>query len=103
MYKIIHKPQARVDAQGIYDHYENCREGLGDEFIDEFETTIEKYLTKTPKIFQIITKNIRRTTLNKFSEHSIFYVVNETKQEVQILAVMHNKRCPEHWKRRNKN
>jgi len=100
MHKIIRKPEAQADIREIAEYYEDRREGLGDEFLNEVETTIEKYLTKTPKIFQIITKNIRRTTLNKFSEHSIFYVVNETKQEVQILAVMHNKRCPEHWKKR---
>jgi plasmid stabilization system protein ParE len=76
--------------------YNTVKPDLGKEFGEKIEETI-KILTKHPKIAATLYLNYRKISLKRFP-HSIIYVINEEKQEVQIIAVQHHKQHPEAWK-----
>jgi len=97
-YSTSWKPKARREEKEIYDYYEVRKEGLGEEFLNEQER-VETILTKYPKIYQIVHKNIRQAALKRF-EYKISFVVNETQKQIIIIAVTHNKRHERNWKAR---
>jgi hypothetical protein len=88
-YKIQYRKRAINHIEKSSDWYDTQKEGLGKEFRNEVTEHINKYLTTFPK-FAIIYKNIRKISLKQFS-HDIFFVVDEQKQNVKILAVIHHK------------
>jgi len=99
MYKIEYRNEAIADIREIMAWYEGQKENLGTEFRVELEERI-LLLKRYPKIAQVVAKNIRRIALKRFSAYGVFYSVNEQKQDVQILAIMHSSRNPKHWKNR---
>ena len=97
MYKIIREQKALTHIREISEYYEARSEGLGDKFLNELETIIEKYITKHPKIYQIVHENIRQASLKRF-EYKISFVVEETEKQIIILAVTHHKRDEREWR-----
>ena len=93
MYRVIFSDEATIDRQRIANWYENIRPDLKIECDSEIVKTIRTYLTKHPKIAQIIHGNIRRIPLKRFP-FSVFYTIDEQKQTVQILAIEHHKQQP---------
>jgi len=77
-------------------YYEDMAVGLGSDFLDEVQSTIER-ICENPKIAEKEMKNIRRITLARFP-YSIFYAEDEG--QIIILAVAHHKRRPGFWKNR---
>ncbi|MCP5502203.1 MAG: type II toxin-antitoxin system RelE/ParE family toxin [Leptospiraceae bacterium] len=95
-YKILLSPEAEMDIEEAVEWYENQKETLGLEFAMDFENAL-KFLYSNPKLYAIIYKEVRNVLLKKFP-YAIFYVIKEEKKEVQIFAVVHEKRNPEVWK-----
>jgi len=91
MYKLARDKKAEDQAKEIYDYYEDCREGLGDEFFKELEERTESILVRFPKIVPIAYANRRRLTLKRFP-HYVVFIIDETKKEVQVIAIIHSKR-----------
>jgi len=90
LYNITYEPEANEDIRQISSWYEACKEGLGKEFRNEVRERIEEILTKNPKIRQIVYKNQRHLSLKRFP-HKIVFLVDETNQNVQIIAIIHPK------------
>jgi len=88
-YKITYRKRAIDHIREISRWYEAVKDGLGKEFRDELSQRVQ-ILTKYPKIAQIVYKNRRFFTLNRFP-HYIVFVINESKYNVQIVAVIHPK------------
>jgi plasmid stabilization system protein ParE len=76
--------------------YENCREGLGHEFLLCVEASLEA-IKRNPISFPIKYKSIRRALVRRFP-YGIFYVVEN--DVPIILAISHNRRSDEHWRNR---
>ena len=74
--------------------YEDRREGLGVEFLEEAERVFEK-IAENPGYCQIVHLDIRRANLRRFP-FSVYYVVDL--DSVGILAVHHNSRDSRRWK-----
>jgi plasmid stabilization system protein ParE len=91
IHKITYEPEALANIAEIEQWYEAVKNGLGEDFRKELIEKIEKYLTKFPKIFQIAYKNRRVLLLNRFP-HKVVFIIDENKNEIQILAVIHPKR-----------
>ena len=83
-----------LDARDYYDKFVF---GLGDLFIREIEKCLN-IIKANPLAFPIIKENIRRAVVFKFP-FSILYRVE--KNNIYILAVMHQKRKPNYWSDRN--
>ena len=74
--------------------YQDRREGLGVEFLEEAERVFER-IEENPRQYQVVHLDIRRADLRRFP-YSVYYVVHQ--DVVGILAVHHNSRDPRRWK-----
>jgi plasmid stabilization system protein ParE len=96
MYTLKFKPEVYYDIKVAYDWYESQRIGLGEDFLLTLEESYSK-ITRTPKIYQLIYKTVRRKLLRKFP-YGLFFVLRE--DEVVVIAVMHTRRKPSDWNER---
>jgi plasmid stabilization system protein ParE len=90
MYKIIHSIGSKKDQRQALKWYHNINPQLAERFQNEIEHS-EQFISKHPKITPSYNKNIRRYPLKRFPYY-IFYILNETKNIIQILTIRHNKR-----------
>ena len=96
MYKLAFKPEVYDDIKTAYDWYESQRVGLGEDFLLTPEDSYAK-ITRTPKLYQDIYKNVRRKLVRRFP-YGLFFVLKE--DTIIVLAVLHTKREPHEWKDR---
>ena len=84
---------ARKEFLDSRDYYDELAFGLGKSFVMEVEKCL--HIIKTnPSAYPIIKENIRKAVVIKFS-YSILYRFE--KENVYILAIMHQKRKPNYW------
>jgi plasmid stabilization system protein ParE len=96
MFTIKFKPEVYEDIKTAYDWYESQKIGLGEDFILMLEESYEN-IAKTPKIYQLIHKTVRRKLIKKFP-YGIFFTIKDN--NVIILAIMHTRRKPIKWHKR---
>lgn len=89
-YKIEFLPLAQEELIQAIDWYEKQRHGLGARFIVAVEATIEA-IKRTPMLFTVVHKNIRRARIKRFP-YGIFFEFDE--ELVIIAAIYHAKRSP---------
>ena len=73
---------------------EAASEGLGHDFLDEFDTALE-YICWMPEAWHMIDKNFRRYHLHRFP-YSIIYKIHE--DTIVITSVFHQHRKPNSWR-----
>lgn len=93
-YQLRIRRAAEADIQEAYEYYEECRPGLGQDFILCLEASLDK-ITKTPDHYPVIHRNIHRILLKRFP-FGVFFIVKEN--TIVVLAVMHGSRSPRRWK-----
>lgn len=94
--RLILTPGAKEDIRAAATYYEGERKGLGTELRDEIEVFLALIRTQ-PRMFVAIHPRVRRAPLRRFP-YSIFYEVRP--DSVHVVAILHNARDPELWKRR---
>jgi mRNA-degrading endonuclease RelE of RelBE toxin-antitoxin system len=82
-----------IDAMNYLDAR---RQGLGSELRDEVDRAIE-LIQRKPDTWPLITDNIRRYRLRRFSFFIIYELLDDT---LNIVAIMHTRRRPGYWKDR---
>jgi plasmid stabilization system protein ParE len=87
---------AKAELADAVAQYEEARPGLGEEFAEEVEHSIQRILNH-PRAWSPLGKEIRRCRTNGFSYGLVYTVRNN---EVIIIAVMHFHRRPGYWKDR---
>ena len=87
---------AEADIKDAYQWYETQRKGLGESFLLCIEEALSR-VSRTPKIYAVGHKDIRRTLIHRFP-FGIFYIEGERK--ITVLAVLHARRNPQTWKER---
>ena len=92
-YHLIIKSKAEKDLQQSFEWYQEKKQGLGDELIEQTEVTIRKILDN-PYQYPRIHGEIRRALVRRFP-YSILYIVE--KDTVSIIAIFHCKRNPSEW------
>lgn len=86
IYSIRLSPEALDDLEGARDYFDGAKPGLGDEFLDEFETLIES-LRMYPQLYPSVRDDIRRGVFNRFSY--IFTYTIDDDDLITILRVIH--------------
>ena len=89
-------PEAEADLGDAFAWYEEQVPGLGREFV----LTAEEHLVRigsNPLQYQQVYRGVRRAVMRRFP-YAVFYMVEES--VAVVLAVQHQARDPEHWKRR---
>ncbi len=87
---------AEADIKDAYQWYETQRKGLGESFLLCIEEALSR-VSRTPKIYAVVHKDIRRTLIHRFP-FGIFYI--ESERSIIVLAVLHARRNPQTWKER---
>lgn len=65
----------------------------------EAVSTVLKRLETSPELYPILRKNVRQALLPKFP-YKIVYIIDGLNVEVFIVALTHQKRSPNIWKKR---
>lgn len=89
-------PAAESEFEAGVEFYDDCEEGLGDEFEQEVFATITR-IVRYPKSWPRNSIRSRRCLCNRFP-YSVVY--RQTDAGIVIYAVMHQKRRPGYWKDR---
>ena len=95
-YPHIIRPEAEADMAEGFQWYEERRDGLGFEFLDEFRTVLEK-ITDNPRRHPEIYRSARRSLVRRFP-YAVIYIFEFSK--VEVIAVGHVKRDHGFWRRR---
>ena len=92
-YKIIVTQEAQIDLDENFIWYEEQKENLGFDFINAFERTLDN-IVNNPFYASLIDDDARSASLIRFP-YAIIYRFLEEKQEVRILAIIHQNRNPQ--------
>lgn len=91
-------PDALVEYQDAAIWYEEQRHRLGVEFTQAMEAAVAQIL-QVPDRYQPVGGGIRIFRMKRFPYY-LFYRYNEAGHHVRIVAVMHQRRRPDYWRKR---
>ncbi|MCQ9379061.1 type II toxin-antitoxin system RelE/ParE family toxin [Methyloversatilis sp. XJ19-49] len=94
--KVFVRPEAERDLASSYAFYQECRRGLGDDFLSSVEESFER-ISKNPFLYPDVHRGIRRALLRRFP-CGVFYLVIDGR--ISVLAVLHAARDPDEWQAR---
>ena len=97
-FEIVLRREAQIELDEIFIWYEEQKIGLGLDFINEFEATINK-ITHNPYYASYIEIDARSASLKKFP-YEIIYRIDEVNWQVRIIAIIHQRRNPTWFRRR---
>jgi plasmid stabilization system protein ParE len=95
-YRANIREDAEADIEEAAVWYEQQREGLGDEFLDEILLSLE-IITDNPYLYAEIHRQTRRAMIHRFP-FGIYYRIKG--ELVIVVAVMHGSRHPKRWYQR---
>ncbi|VAW71416.1 hypothetical protein MNBD_GAMMA12-2208 [hydrothermal vent metagenome] len=90
---LVFHPNVKSEISASYDWYQNHASGLGNDYLNELESSYEA-IVELPDTWPKIQKGYRRFLLSKFP-FSVIYKVH--KSNIYVVAVMHNSRRPGYW------
>lgn len=96
--RLLLDPAAKAELSQAARFYEDCREGLGEEFLGAVEAAFDQ-IRKYPTLWRILKGRFRRYLVQQFPYGVISAVEGRT---IYVAAVMHLKRKPGYWAFRNK-
>lgn len=94
--RLIVSPKIRSDIEDIIFWYDEQRRGLGNRFLADLRSLLER-ITEAPGQFPLIERDARRALLHEFPYFVYFRLEGES---VVIFAVVHQSRHPESWRTR---
>ncbi len=96
IYQVDVTEAAEVDAEIIYDWYEEQSKGLGEKFIEALEIAKQKII-ENPLAYSIWHKEIRRFILKPFSYKVYYRIENEI---IVIFLIAHSRRSNKFLRKR---
>jgi plasmid stabilization system protein ParE len=91
-YVIVNRPLVRIDILEALDYYKKINPDLAKQFLFRIREAKE-LIALSPLGFQIKYKNVRTLLLKQFPYH-IHFLIDETKEQIVILAIIHAFRNP---------
>ena len=88
--RLVVRRDAESDIDSGYDWYEQQRDGLGPEFVEEISSTIAA-IQSEPLRFPTIYGKLRRALVHRFP-YGVFFVARS--EAVVVVAVIHLARHP---------
>jgi plasmid stabilization system protein ParE len=95
--RLIVRPDADHDIEEAFNWYENQHEGLGVRFLAAVDVGLRAIETN-PALYRPVYKRARRVLLSKFP-YALFYVGDDD-ADIELIACMHHRRHPLHWRTR---
>jgi len=96
-YRLIIRPHAEVDIAGAAQWYEKQQRGLGEEFLNEVHSALDRAVAN-PHVYRCIRRNpeVRRILTRRFP-YRIFFILQPA--TIIVFRVLHNSRDDREWKR----
>ena len=94
--RLVFRPEAEAELLDARAWYEGERVGLGATFAAAVETTVTAIL-QNPLAYPRVKSDIRRALVGRFPYAVYFRPIAD---EIIVLAVMHGRRNPRHWRAR---
>ena len=94
--RLLFRPEARLDIEDAAGWYEDQRSDLGRRLAGEITSLLDR-IRKTPLQFPVVGEGVRRGLLHRFP-YAVYFLLED--DAVTVLAVLHQRRDPELWKRR---
>ena len=91
---VVSHPEAEQELEAAALWYDGRQPGLGNDFLDEFERTLQRIVAEPERWHKVRGTN-RKLNFNRFP-YAVVYSV-----EADIKAVMHLHRRPFYWQARN--
>ena len=96
MRQLLVRAGAAGDIEEAYGRYQRQRAGLGEEFLVAVDAILCDIVTH-PTTYPVIHREAKRALLRRFP-YAIFYRVRS--EPIIVIACMHGRRDPIHWKGR---
>ncbi len=94
--RLTYHPDAEAELAQAAVFYENRSPGLGDRFLQDFDTAIQE-IEAAPQRWPIVENNLRCHTLRSFP-FGIYYRIHT--DELRILVIKHHSQHPNYGSRR---
>ena len=94
--RIAIHPEAEQELSAAALWYEERQAGLGDDFTDEFETTLQR-IEREPTRWRVFQGDNRKLNFHRFPYALVYSQQGET---IFLKAVMHLHRRPFYWRDR---
>jgi plasmid stabilization system protein ParE len=90
------RPEAEAEIAEAKDWYDEKRRGLGDDFLECVDATLER-IRRNPESYAVIYKTLRRAMVRRYP-YGIFYKITDT--QIVVVGVIHARRRSSVWKSR---
>lgn len=90
---ILLTPSAQEDLKNAWDYLNEQRDGLGEEFLDEF-IKITNLLLDFPELYQAVRGDIRRGIIRQF-RYIFTYTIHD--DSIVVARIMHRSRNTEYY------
>ena len=94
--RVIHHPSAEAELIQAAQFYEERLPGLGAEFLDAVDLSIESIL-RAPNRCKILEADVRRYVMRRFPYAILYRVLPD---HLRVLAFKHHSRHPNYWRDR---
>jgi toxin ParE1/3/4 len=95
--RLVLRRQAKGDLREAFQWYEERQPGLGLSFLTSVDSTLSS-LQEHPLMYPRVDPEVRRASATSPFPFGIFYRIDG--DTIRVIAVLHNARNPEIWKRR---
>ena len=95
-FRLIIRPEAEADLAEAFDWYEECRRGLGHEFLEAIRNVFTA-VSANPLHHSVIYRDVRRALPRRFPYKVLYFAQSG---EVHVIGVIHAKRHPRAWQQR---
>ncbi len=89
--RVEYHPFIGDELQEIRDYYEARSQGLGDDFVNEFEQQVLR-IASMPLRWMIVRADLRRALMKRFPYVIFFRMIGE--ESIRVTVVKHEKRHP---------
>lgn len=97
-YTFVNRPSVRLDILNAINYYKKINPDLAKKFVFRIREAKE-YIARSPYGFQVKYKQVRTLLLKQFPYH-IHFVIDDSKQQIIVLAIIHAYKNPNDYSNR---
>jgi len=98
--KLVYLPEARIEVLAAVTYYHSCADRLAADFFRHLQKA-EHEILEWPEFWRPVGGGFRRKLLERFPYAMIYHQLPE--DVLEVVAVMHQKRRPDYWRKRGNN
>lgn len=95
-YALVLRPEVREELSEAYSWYESQKLGLGDEFLDCVDETLNR-ISQMPESYAVAHRDVRRALVRRFP-YAVYYRIVSSR--VIVIAIFQGRRDPQAWQTR---